>query len=83
MDSFQLFLVFLALYIAMLVGISFFTSRRQRSFWLVGRELGAGIIGLSTAASWINASALLLATGLFLLIGIGSNGSGSSPTLLP
>jgi hypothetical protein len=38
---------------------------------------------LSTAASWINASALLLATGLFLLIGIGSNGSGSSPTLLP
>ena len=75
MDSFQLFLVFLALYIAMLVGISFFTSRRQRSvtdFWLAGRELGAGIIGLSTAASWINASALLLATGLFLLIGIGS-----------
>ena len=59
----------------MLVGISLFTSRRQRSvtdFWLAGRELGAGIIGLSTAASWISASALLLATGLFLLIGIGS-----------
>jgi SSS family solute:Na+ symporter len=75
MDSFHLFLVFLALYIAMLIGISLFTSRRQRSvtdFWLAGRELGAGIIGLSTAASWINASALLLATGLFLLIGIGS-----------
>ena len=34
--------------------------------------MGAGIIGLSTAASWINASALLLATGLFLLIGVGS-----------
>ncbi len=75
MDSFHLFLAFLALYIAMLVGISFFTSRRQRSvtdFWLAGRELGAGILGLSIAASWINASALLLATGLFLLIGIGS-----------
>ena len=60
---------------AMLVGISLLTSRRQRSvtdFWLAGRELGAGIIGLSTAASWINASALLLATGLFLLIGVGS-----------
>lgn len=75
MDAFQLFLAFLALFIAMLVGISILTSRRQRSvtdFWLAGRELGAGIIGLSTAASWINASALLLATGLFLLIGVGS-----------
>ncbi len=75
MDSFHLFLAFLALYIAMLVGISFLASRRQKSvtdFWLAGRELGAGILGLSIAASWINASALLLATGLFLLIGIGS-----------
>ena len=75
MDSFHLFLIFLVLFIAMLVGISLLTSRRQKSvtdFWLAGRELGAGIIGLSTAASWINASALLLATGLFLLIGIGS-----------
>jgi len=75
MDSYHLFLVFLLLFIAMLIGISFLTSRKQRSvtdFWLAGRELGAGIIGLSTAASWINASALLLATGLFLLIGVGS-----------
>jgi len=59
----------------MLVGISLITSRRQRSvtdFWLAGMELGPGIIGLSTAASWIDASALLLATGLFLLIGVGS-----------
>ena len=75
MDSFHLFLIFLVLFIAMLVGISLLTSRRQKSvtdFWLAGRELGAGIIGLSTAASWINASALPLAMGLFLLIGIGS-----------
>ncbi|MGD0954740.1 MAG: sodium:solute symporter family protein [Methanotrichaceae archaeon] len=75
MDSYHLFLVFLLLFIAMLISISFLTSRKQRSvtdFWLAGRELGAGIIGLSTAASWINASALLLATGLFLLIGVGS-----------
>lgn len=75
MDAFQLFLAFLALFIAMLVGISLLTSRRQKSvtdFWLAGRELGAGILGLSTAASWINASALLLATGLFRLIGVGS-----------
>ncbi len=75
MESYYLFLIFLVLFIAMLVGISLLTSRRQKSvtdFWLAGRELGAGIIGLSTAASWINASALLLATGMFLLIGVGS-----------
>ena len=75
MESYHLFLIFLVLFIAMLVGISLLTSRRQKSvtdFWLAGRDLGAGIIGLSTAASWINASALLLATGMFLLIGIGS-----------
>ena len=75
MDSYHLFFLFLVFFIAMLIGISILTSRKQRSvtdFWLAGRELGAGIIGLSTAASWINASALLLATGLFLLIGVGS-----------
>lgn len=75
MDPYQLFLVILALYIAMLAGIGIYSSRRQRSvtdFWLAGRELGPGIIGLSAAASWITASALLLATGLFLQIGIGS-----------
>lgn len=75
MEPYHIFLVILALFISMLVGISLLTSSRQRSvtdFWLAGRELGAGIIGLSTAASWISASALLLATGLFLLIGVGS-----------
>jgi len=75
MEPYHIFLVILALFISMLIGISLLTSRRQKSvtdFWLAGRELGAGIIGLSTAASWINASALLLATGLFLLIGVGS-----------
>jgi solute:Na+ symporter, SSS family len=75
MESYYLFLIFFMLFIAMLVGISLLTSRRQKSvtdFWLAGRELGAGIIGLSTAASWISASGLLLATGMFLLIGIGS-----------
>jgi len=75
MASYSLFLIFLVLFVAMLVGISILTSRRQKSvtdFWLAGRELGTGIIGLSTAASWISASALLLATGLFMLIGVGS-----------
>jgi SSS family solute:Na+ symporter len=58
MEPYHIFLVILALFISMLIGISLLTSRRQKSvtdFWLAGRELGAGIIGLSTAASWINA----------------------------
>jgi SSS family solute:Na+ symporter len=75
LDAYSLFLIFLAIYIAVLLGIGLYFSRRQKSvtdFWLAGRELGPIIIGFSAASSWITASALLLATGLFLLIGVGS-----------
>ncbi|HPE63366.1 MAG TPA: sodium:solute symporter family protein [Methanothrix sp.] len=75
MDSYHLFLLLLGLYIAVLIGIGLRSSRGQRSvtdFWLAGREIGAANIGLSAAASWLTASALLLATGLFLFIGVGS-----------
>ena len=75
MDAYSLFLIFLAIYIAVLLGIGLYFSGRQKSvtdFWLAGRELGPITIGFSAAASWITASALLLATGLFLLIGVGS-----------
>ncbi|MCK9441045.1 MAG: sodium:solute symporter family protein [Methanothrix sp.] len=75
MDAYSLFLIFLAIYIAVLLGIGLYFSSRQKSvtdFWLAGRELGPLIIGFSAASSWITASALLLATGLFLLIGVGS-----------
>ncbi|WP_348305566.1 sodium:solute symporter family protein [Methanothrix sp.] len=75
MDAYSLFLVFLAIYIAILLGIGLYLSRRQRSetdFWLAGRELGSISIGLAAASAWTTASALLLATGLFLLYGIGS-----------
>ncbi len=75
MDAYSLFLIFLAIYIAVLLGIGLYFSRRQKSvtdFWLAGRELGPITIGFSAASSWITASALLLATGLFLLIGVGS-----------
>ena len=70
-----MFLVFLAIYIAILLGIGLYFSRRQRSetdFWLAGRELGPISIGFAAASAWTTASALLLATGLFLLYGIGS-----------
>ena len=75
MDAYSLFLIFLAIYIAVLLGIGLYFSGRQKSvtdFWLAGRELGPITIGFSAASSWITASALLLATGLFLLIGVGS-----------
>jgi len=75
LDAYSLFLIFLAIYIAVLLGIGLYFSGRQKSvtdFWLAGRELGPITIGFSAAASWITASALLLATGLFLLIGVGS-----------
>ncbi|MCX6675202.1 MAG: sodium:solute symporter family protein, partial [Methanothrix sp.] len=74
-DAYLLFMVLLIIYVAALAGIGLYSSRRQKSvtdFWLAGRELGTVTIGFSAAASWITASALLLATGLFLLIGIGS-----------
>ncbi len=75
MDAYSLFLIFLAIYIAVLLGIGLYFSSRQKSvtdFWLAGRELGPITIGFSAASAWITASALLLATGLFLLIGVGS-----------
>ncbi|MGB7544725.1 MAG: sodium:solute symporter family protein [Methanothrix sp.] len=75
MDAYQLFLIFLAIYIAIMLSIGLYFSRSQKSvtdFWLAGRELGPLIIGFSSASAWITASALLLATGLFLLIGVGS-----------
>jgi len=75
MDSYHLFLLLLGLYIAVLIGIGLRSSRGQRSvtdFWLAGRDIGTANIGLSAAASWLTASALLLATGLFLFIGVGS-----------
>jgi SSS family solute:Na+ symporter len=75
LDAYSLFLIFLAIYIAVLLGIGLYFSGRQKSvtdFWLAGRELGPITIGFSAASSWITASALLLATGLFLLIGVGS-----------
>jgi len=75
MDAYSLFIAFLVVYIAALAGIGLYFSRRQRSvtdFWLAGRELGPITIGFSAASAWITASALLLATGLFLLIGVGS-----------
>ncbi|RZB28622.1 MAG: solute:Na+ symporter, SSS family [Candidatus Argoarchaeum ethanivorans] len=71
----NLFFALLAGYIILLVLIGFASYKRQHSmvdFWLAGRSLSAFNIGLSAAASWLTAGALLFVSGLFVLIGIGS-----------
>ncbi|HOT07343.1 MAG TPA: sodium:solute symporter family protein [Methanotrichaceae archaeon] len=75
LDPYLLFMILLGIYVAVLIVIGIWSSRRQGSvteFWLAGRELGAITIGFAAAASWLTASALLLATGLFLFLGLGS-----------
>lgn len=75
MEPYSVFLIILIAYITVLIGIGFVSSKRQGSvteFWLASRELGAPSLGLSAAASWLTASALLLSTGLFMLIGVSS-----------
>lgn len=69
------FLTLLALYIAALIAIGWHFAKKQQTmtdFWLAGREIGAGNIGMSAAASWLTAGALFGVTGMFLSMGIGS-----------
>ncbi len=69
------FLILLILYIATLIAIGWHFAKKQQTmtdFWIAGREIGTMNIGLSAAASWLTAGALLGVTGMFLSIGIGS-----------
>ncbi len=69
------FLTLLALYIAALIAIGWHFAKKQQTmtdFWLAGREIGAGNVGMSAAASWLTAGALFGVTGMFLSMGIGS-----------
>lgn len=75
MDGFAVFIILLAVYLSVLIGIGYVFSGRQRSitdFWLAGREVGTANLGLSAAASWLTAGALLAVTGFFMLSGLGS-----------
>lgn len=75
MDGYYVFLILLFLYLAAMVGIGLYLRKNQKSaadFWLAGREVGALNIGLSAAAAWLSAFAIYVATGLFILIGVGS-----------
>jgi solute:Na+ symporter, SSS family len=85
MTAYQLFLLFLTLYIGILIAIGLYFSKRQKTltdFWLAGKEAGGLSIGLSAAASWLTAGALLAVIGLFLLLGMGSIWGFVAPNIL-
>ncbi|MFP4655149.1 MAG: sodium:solute symporter [Methanohalobium sp.] len=75
MEGYQIFLIMLAVYLAILVSIGWYFTKRQKSitdFWLAGRNIGSIGIGFSAAASWLTAGTLLSVIGLYLLNGMGS-----------
>ncbi len=75
MTAYQLFLLFLTVYIGILIATGLHFSKRQKTladFWLAGKDAGGLSIGFSAAASWLTAGALLAVIGFFLLQGMGS-----------
>jgi len=85
MTAYQLFLLFLTLYIGILIATGLYFSKRQKTltdFWLAGKEAGGLSIGFSAAASWLTAGALLAVIGFFLLLGMGSIWGFVAPNIL-
>ncbi len=85
MTSYQLFLLFLTLYIAVLIGTGIYFSTKQKTladFWLAGKSAGCLSIGFSAAASWVTAGALLAVIGFFMLLGMGSIWGFVAPNIL-
>lgn len=75
MDSYQIFLALLTVYLAGLVGIGWYFNKKQKSvtdFWLAGRRIGPAGVGFSAAASWITAGGILAVIGFYMLLGMGS-----------
>lgn len=85
MTSYQLFLLFLTLYIVVLIGTGIYFSTKQKTltdFWLAGKSAGCLSIGFSAAASWLTAGALLAVIGFFMLLGMGSIWGFVAPNIL-
>ncbi|MFW2367481.1 MAG: sodium:solute symporter family protein [Desulforhopalus sp.] len=85
MTAYQLFLTFLAIYIAVLLSFGLYFRTRQKTladFWLAGRNAGGLSIGFSAAASWLTAGAMLAVIGFFLLQGMGSIWGFVAPNIL-
>jgi len=85
MDGYSIFLVMLAVYIAVLVAIGWYFNNRQKSvtdFWLAGRRIGPSALGFSAAASWLTAGGILAVVGFYMLQGMGSIWGFVAPNIL-
>jgi SSS family solute:Na+ symporter len=85
MESSQLFLILLAVYLAGLIGIGWYFTKRQNTvtdFWLAGRRIGTIGVGFSSAASWLTAGGLLSVIAFFMLQGMGSIWGFVAPNIL-
>ncbi|HWR25411.1 MAG TPA: sodium:solute symporter family protein, partial [Methanosarcina sp.] len=85
MDGYTIFLVMLAVYIAVLVAIGWYFNKNQKSvtdFWLAGRKIGAPALGFSAAASWLTAGGILAVVGFYMLQGMGSIWGFVAPNIL-
>lgn len=85
MNMLVMFGLFLAIYIAVLLAIGWYYSKRQKSvvdFWLAGRKIGYIPIGFSAAASWITGGGILAVTASYLLGGLGSIWTFAAPNVI-
>lgn len=85
MDGYSIFLVMLIVYIAVLVAIGWYFSKKQKSvtdFWLAGRRIGPSALGISAAASWLTAGGVLGVIGFYMLQGMGSIWGFVAPNIL-
>lgn len=85
MDSYNLFMILLALYVLILVMIGWYFNNKQKSvsdFWLAGRRISFIPIGFSAAASWMTAGGILAVVGLYMLLGMGSIWSFVAPNII-
>ncbi|APH38477.1 sodium:solute symporter family protein [Methanohalophilus halophilus] len=85
MESSQLFLILLAVYLAGLIGIGWYFTKKQNTvtdFWLAGRRIGTIGVGFSSAASWLTAGGLLAVIAFFMLQGMGSIWGFVAPNIL-
>ncbi len=85
MESYQIFLILMAVYLLGLIGIGFYFTKRQRSitdFWLAGRKISSIGVGFSAASSWMTAGGILAVIGFYMLLGMGSIWGFVAPNIL-
>ncbi len=85
MQTYHMFLILMAVYLLVLIGIGFYFTKRQKSvtdFWLAGRKISTLGIGFSAASSWMTAGGILAVIGFYMLLGMGSIWGFVAPNIL-